>query len=255
MDLSKIKERLQSLQSTTTKQNNQWKPEAGANVIRIVPNIHEKDFPFIELYFHYNLAGKNYLSPVTFGRPDPIVEFAEKLKTTGNKEDYQLGKKLEPKMRTYAPIIVRGKESEGVKFWGFGKTVYQELLAFINDPDYGDISDPVSGRDIVVEFTPSDTPGTFPKTAIRVKPNQTPVSNDKAVIDKIANQAAITSLYKEPTYDELQEALQKWLSGGGQETSDSTDNESEAKSESVANKTNTQKVDDVGAAFNALFNK
>ena len=26
-------------------------------------------------------------------------------------------------MRTFAPVVVRGKESEGVKFWGFGKTV------------------------------------------------------------------------------------------------------------------------------------
>ena len=48
-------------------------------------------------------------------------------------------------------MIVRGEENEGVKYWGFGKTVYQELLSII-DPDYGDISDPVSGRDVVVEF-------------------------------------------------------------------------------------------------------
>ena len=44
-------------------------------------------------------------------------------------------------MRTFAAVIVRGKESEGVKFWGFGKTVYQELLGVIYDPDYGDITD------------------------------------------------------------------------------------------------------------------
>ena len=37
-------------------------------------------------------------------------------------------------MRTFAPVIVRGEESEGVKWWGFGKTVYQELLAIIADP-------------------------------------------------------------------------------------------------------------------------
>ena len=31
-------------------------------------------------------------------------------------------------MRTYVYVLVRGEESEGIKFWGFGKTVYQELL-------------------------------------------------------------------------------------------------------------------------------
>ena len=38
-----------------------------------------------------------------------------------------------------------------MKFWGFGKTLYQELLSIIADPDY-DITDPVNGRDVVVEF-------------------------------------------------------------------------------------------------------
>ena len=128
--------------------------------------------PFRELYFHYDLGKKNYLSPVTHGKPDPVVEFCEKLKASGNSDEWKLGKKMEPKMRTYVPILVRGAESEGVKFWGFGKQVYQELLGFITDPDYGDISDPMGGRDIVVEFTPSEGPGQFPKTTIRVKPKK-----------------------------------------------------------------------------------
>ena len=55
-------------------------------------------------------------------------------------------------MRTFKPVIVRGEESEGVKFWGFGKTAYQELLSIIIDPDYGDITDPKNGRDITLEF-------------------------------------------------------------------------------------------------------
>ena len=62
------------------------------------------------------------------------------------------GKRLEPKMRTFVPVVVRGREDEGVKFWGFGKTVYQELLSVISDPDYGDITDPLNGRDVNVEF-------------------------------------------------------------------------------------------------------
>ena len=61
-------------------------------------------------------------------------------------------------MRTYAPVVVRGEESQGVKFWGFGKTVYQELLSII-DPDYGDITDPISGRDVSVEFKTAEETG------------------------------------------------------------------------------------------------
>ena len=32
---------------------------------------------------------------MSFGRPDPIEEFAQKLKSTGSKEDYRLGRKVE----------------------------------------------------------------------------------------------------------------------------------------------------------------
>lgn len=128
INLDAIKQKLSQLQNVTTKQNNLWKPEAGAQQVRIVPYQHNRENPFLELYFHYNFGGKNVLSPITFGRPDPIVEFAEKLKSSGNKDDWKMGKKLEPTMRCYAPVLVRGKEHEGVKFWGFGKTVYQELL-------------------------------------------------------------------------------------------------------------------------------
>ena len=50
---------------------------------------------------------------MSFGRPDPIEEFAQKLKSTGSKEDYRLGRKVEAKMRTYAPVVVRGEENQG----------------------------------------------------------------------------------------------------------------------------------------------
>ena len=122
LDLDAIRKRLSGLQNQTGKQNNLWKPEPGKQTIRIVPYQFNKDNPFIELFFHYGLNGKTFLSPVTHGEPDPVVEFAEKLKATGNRDDWQMSRKLEPKMRTYVPVIVRGQESEGVKFWGFGKT-------------------------------------------------------------------------------------------------------------------------------------
>ena len=97
-----------------------------------------------------------------------------------------MARKLEAKMRTFAPVIVRGEETQGVRFWGFGKTVYQELLSVIADPDYGDITDPVNGRDVSVEFITAEESGaSFPKTSIRVKPNQTPIVSDKAQLENI----------------------------------------------------------------------
>ena len=56
MDLNAIKKRLNQLQTSTTRTSNLWKPQQGNQVIRIVPYKFNKDNPFIELYFHYDLG-------------------------------------------------------------------------------------------------------------------------------------------------------------------------------------------------------
>ena len=271
LDLSKLKSRLNSLSNTNNKTQLIWKPKPGKQVVRIVPYKYQPDNPFIELKFHYNINNKTYLSPDSFNRPDPIVEWPNRMKKTGNKEDWQLGRKMEPKMRTYAPILVRGEESEGIKFWGFGKNVYQEILSIINDPDYGDITDPVNGRDIVVEFrTAEDSGKSFPETTIRVKPNAT-IAIDVSQKEILAQQVNILDLFPEYTYDELKSVMDAWLNPETQ-TSEGTVNTiveddapfttspaptpsagktATASPSAKASKANT---DDVTAAFDNLFN-
>ena len=213
LDLSKLKSRLNSLSNTNQKSNLIWKPKPGKQVVRIVPYKYEPDNPFIELKFHYNINNKTYLSPDSFGRPDPIVEFSNRLKKTGSKEDWQMGRKMEPKMRTFAPVIVRGEEGEGVKFWGFGKQVYQELLSIISDPDFGDITDLTGGRDIVVEFKTAEGGASFPETSIRVKPNVSVAIDPKnaQLLDALKSQVNILDLFPEFSYEELKEVMDKWL--------------------------------------------
>ena len=252
MDLNAIRKRLGQLQTTNNRTSSLWKPQPGKTQIRIVPYELNKDNPFIELFFHYNLNNRSYLSPISFGRPDPIEEFAQKLRASGNKEDYQLSRKLEAKMRTFAPVIVRGEEKQGVKFWGFGKTVYQELLSIIADPDYGDITDPVNGRDVVVEFLSAEETGaSFPKTNIRVKPNQTPVSDDPEGLELVKKQQDIRDIYQEQSYDDLTEVLNEWLNPD--ETSSEEETE-ESSTVSTNQLSETSKVSKTADAFDDLFN-
>lgn len=213
-NLDAIRARLNKLQGNAKTSDSLWKPTVGKHQIRLVPYKFNKDMPFIELYFHYNINNKSYLSPASFGRPDPIVEFAEKLKRMGTKEDYREAKKLEPKLRTFVPVLVRGQENEGIKFWGFGKTVYQELLGYFADPDYGDLSHPLSGRDLIVDYAAPEGGASYPTTTIRVKPNATKLVEDADKMKQlIESQKDITTIYKELTYDELKKILENWLSG------------------------------------------
>jgi hypothetical protein len=213
MDISLALKRFSSLQNNTKKSDSIFKPANGKSQVRIVPYKFNKDIPFIELYFHYNINNKTYLSPMSFGRPDPIVEFAEKLKRTGDTDDWKAGKKMEPKLRTFVPVIVRGKESEGVKFWGFGKTVYQDILGYIADPDYGDITDPNTGRDIVLEvMSAEESNASYPTTTIRVKPAVSKLADSPETIQQLLDgQKEITELYSELSYAELKSVLENWL--------------------------------------------
>ena len=154
-------------------------------------------------------------------------------------------------MRTYTPVVVRGEETQGVKFWGFGKTVYQELLSIIADPDYGDITDQVSGRDIAVVFkTAEETGKSFPSTSIRVKPNQTPITEDASLLETLTeNQKNITDIYQEQSYDDLTQALNDYLKGGS-----STEEETKEEKPSATADASAYDSKKTSDAFDDLFN-
>lgn len=211
MDLNKIKQKLQDLESSKSGGSKyKWSPQPGTHIIRLMPYIHNPDWPFIELAFYYKLKKATILSPTSFGKPDPVQEFVDQLKSTGDKDDWKTAVNIQAKPRTYVPILVRGKEEEGIKFWGFGKQIYQELLKVIDDPDYGDISHPKTGRDIVVEIVKTDK--NWPDILIRVKPKETVCSTNKEVLDLCKEMPKIESLWVEPTYDELKVMLENYLS-------------------------------------------
>lgn len=268
VDLEKVRQRLQQIKNSTAKQTNLYKPKPGKTQIRILPYKFQPDYPFIELFFHYDLGKKPILSPSTFGEPDPCIEYAEQLKRTGSKEDWLLSKKLEPKMRVFAPVVIRGEENDGAKFWGFGKTVYQELLTIIDDTDYGTIYDPIEGRDLTIEFIPAeDTGKSYPDTKILVKPKITPLTENAELMKKLLeNQKDINDIYTKPSYDELKAILLKWLNPEPSEedagddvptpntsTDEGNDDGVPARSTKKTPKKVVEGVEDVGAAFDELF--
>jgi hypothetical protein len=252
LDISAIKAKLDKLQNKNTRQNLLWKPSPGSQTIRILPYKENPQNPFIELYFHYDFGGKNFVSPMSFGDNDPIYEFALDLRKTGDRDSYIQSKKFEPKMRTFVPVLVRGEEGEGIKYWGFGKQVYEEILGYIADPDYGDITHPETGRDVVVEFEKPESG--YPKTTIRVKPSQTKALDDvEKLKGLIQQQTPITELYTPNTYSELETELKRYLNGES-----STETEEETTEQVVEQpkqeRQPTLETSEVESAFDDLFN-
>jgi len=214
MDLSKLKQRLASLQNPKGQKKelsqDLWRPAVGKHQVRIVPSAYSKENPFKELFMHYGINNKMMLSPTSYGEKDPIVEFAQQLRKTS---DWQSAKKLEPRLRVFVPAIVRGEEDKGVRLWEFGKQTYMELLKFFEDDDIGDFSDPVQGRDIIVETHSKETTGLMYNTStVRISVKISELSKDAEKVKTwLENQPDPMNLFKRWSYDEMKSALESHL--------------------------------------------
>ena len=220
MDINAIKQRLNSLQSSGQKKEKvdyskyYWKPkQEGKYQIRIVPSALNKENPFQEVFVHYGFSKFPIYALTNWGEKDPIVEFAKQLRGTSEKENWQLAKKLDPKMRVFAPVVVRGEEDKGVRLWEFGKEIYMQLLGIAEDEDYGDFTDINDGRDFTVEAVMGDIGGRQGiKCSIRVKPKTSPLGTDKTQLKSwLTEQPNVLELQKKNTFEDLKSILEKFL--------------------------------------------
>ena len=195
-----------------------WRPKQGDQHIRILPT--KDGDPFREFHFHYNV-GKNpgILCPKkNYGEHCPICDFASQLWRDGvdNNSDQSknAAKKLFARKRYYSPIIIRGQETDGVKIWAYGKMAYETLLGYVLDADYGDITDPETGTDLVLNYTVPGTPGSFPKT--QLKPRRRPsVLCDDAIAsceELIESVPDIEAQFKRLSSEEIQAIMDEYLS-------------------------------------------
>ncbi len=236
VDLSAIRKKLNQLNGQSSKRSSMWRPEEGEETtVRLLSFPNNEGQPFVERYFYYNIGNNpGILTPNQFGKPDPIQELINKLRDEGTKESYEMAKKLYPKMRIYAPVIVRGEEDKGVRIWAFGKTIYQSLLNFMLDEDYGDITDPESGRDIRVLCT--KTPGRmWATTEVRPRGKDSPLHEDsskiKELVDSIPN---IDDMFSLKSYEELEKIINDWLNED-EESENNSSYSSHSKKSSIEN--------------------
>ena len=244
MDLNQIKQRLDSLQAKSNPNQGGngkslfWKPSVGKQTVRVVPNKYNKANPFTEVFFYYGIGNKTMISPLNFGEKDPIAEFAKQLRQTSDKDNWRLAKKLDAKMRIFAPVVVRGEESEGVKLWQFGKEIYEAFLQMAADEEVGDFTDVATGRDIKLNTVGPESTGTpYNRTTVSPSMKQSSLSNDAGEVESfLENQKNPLEVFKRYSFDEMKEALQEWLAPDEAEEGDIIDDEKEPVA--VASETN-----------------
>lgn len=240
IDLEAIRKKINTLSGKTKNKDVFWKPEENQNyVVRLLSFPKNNGAPFKELWFYYGIGNQTMLSLHQFGEYDPIQEMITHLKNeaaNGKKDSYELAKKLFAKMRVYAPVIVRGEESKGVRLWAFGKEVYQKLLGFMLDDDYGDITDLQKGFDIKVNCT--KVPGKqFASIDVIPRPGQRPLFTDEEAVKKaVESIPEPLDFFTKKTPDEMKKIVNDWLNSNPEEV------KTEEKSETTVLESKTQEV-------------
>jgi hypothetical protein len=215
VNLEALQKKLNQLSGTNSRKSMMWRPPEGEEAtIRILAFPDNDGQPFKERYFYYNIGNNpGLLAPYQFGKADPFQDLITKLRSDDTKESYELAKKLYPKMRSYAAVIVRGEEARGVRLWSFGKTVYQDLLKIMLDSDYGDITDVNEGFDIKVSCTKQ--PGRmWAETSVRPRPKSTALSGSKKDIKEwLDNIPDLDEMYSCKSHEDLERIINVWLEG------------------------------------------
>ena len=197
--------------------SNFWKPDVGTHTVRLLPFKDNDGQPFKERYYHYGLGARGFHSLRHLGKPDPIQELQSKLFDEGTPGSREMAKKLYPKMRGYCPVIVRDNEGSGVQLWAFSKMIYQQLLNIMLDPDYGDITDPLEGRDIKVTVIKKDGFKYPMVDSVMPRGKVTSLNTDtNAAKEWLSTVPDLNEVLKGDfkTYEEVEKIINDWINGG-----------------------------------------
>ena len=245
IDIERVRARMDKLQNKGG-DSRFWRPEDGETVIRIIP-MSDGD-PFKDYWFHYNL-GKNpgFLSPKkNFGEEDPLNDFVRQLFNEGTDDSIKMAKNLMARQRFFSPVIVRGEEEKGVRIWGYGKMAYEKLLSLVLNPEYGDITDPDEGTDLVIHYG-KPVGASFPQTKITPRRKNSLVDEDSAkVAEYLETVPDLGSLFDRKTPEEVGQLLEEYLSG--------EDSAEERSVETSKYGGGDKELSDVDSAFNELLN-
>ena len=248
INIDKMKQRKAALEGKGGNRDTFWRPQDGEQCIRIVPT--SDGDPFKDFWFHYNVGNNpGFLSPKkNFGEDDPLNDFVRKLFNEGTEDSIKMAKSLMARQRFFSPVLVRGEEDKGVRIWGYGKMVYEQLLNLVLNPEYGDITDTETGTDLVLHYG-KPAGASFPQTKLTPRRRSSllcdeAVGGDDRCAELLENIPEFDTLFERKTPAEVGTLLDAYLLGE-EGTSEETNTTTPPPS--------TDTVSSVDAAFNELM--
>jgi hypothetical protein len=185
----------------------------GEKIFRMLPPKNPDQSPFIEVYFHVVEVGgkqrKLYDPGKNEGKPSPLNEIYNELKGDPDPAVKKQAAKYRPRLYYIIKGIERGKEQEGVKFWRFpheskGTGVFDMLTTIFKK--FGDVTDPVTGTDLLINLTKvKDQRGKEYTAITSILPNGvSPLSASQELVEQwLADPMTWENVYKKYDHEYL----------------------------------------------------
>lgn len=151
-----------------------WRPDNGANRIRVLPGWNGATVPFVEFRQHFvrNLdgeeKGKFFPCPKMAGKFCPLCGYVVELKKCGVEAAEEVANGLRAGRTFLYNVVVRSKEAEGIQVYSAPFGIHETILTYYTDPEWPMFLDLHRGLDVVVNKTGN---GLATKYSLTLSPN------------------------------------------------------------------------------------
>jgi len=203
VNMEKVKKALQDRKKRESRSGVSWfKPEEGWNRIRLLPP--KKGDMFAKEYFAHRGLNKKYPVPCLedIGKKCVACDFSRTSFKSGKAEDVEVGKRFRKLPQyLYAIVDLKGDPNKA-QVMRSGPMIYNEILTYFGDDDYGDLTDPAKGFDVKIHRV-----GTGLDTEYKVIPARMPSALKNA--KKLVKSAPILDgLLEYPSEDDMRAMLE-----------------------------------------------
>ena len=196
-------------------------PKEGTIRCRVMSQGPDKEIGLEVIRFYMGKDRGSIISPATFDEPCPFMEKYKELKNSDDEEDNQLATKLVPSRR-YIIGVTCYKDDKGTKvdeenvfkMMMIPSSVYQTITdLYLDEDDWGDMTDPVDGYDIKISRTGKGMTDT--NYSVTACPR-------KKLDSKYIKEMDLSSMLQKTmkSYDELEDILNEYLGSSFEDSSD-----------------------------------
>ena len=212
--------------------------EEGTIRLRVLPVGEDNDF--VQELTTFWLGDSEVISPATIGEPCALMEKYQELKSSKDEDDMELAKKLVPRSKYVMPVVMykdeKGKEVDtenSERLFQVAGGTYQDIIdLYLDEDEWGDMTDPNEGYDIKITRTGKGKNDT--KYSVMACKN-TPLP--KEYKKKVVNLEEMVKS-KVSSYEDTVEKLNTFL---GTSSDDEDDDKPKKKSSKLKDKTSKDK--------------